>query len=218
MTMITPSYLGETIEYSSLHACRSTLEDPTCDEGDILVGRLFGKSGDGGSEPDNEERQWVVDRSSRGAHFLSPPCRARSGCTKPGLRPCRHSSLGAGRPRKTVLSPHWSKHLATPSEHDLLVNAASWCVTLIGRSRLRADPWCRANCNCSTRPALQIAENFPRSRPHSNIICAPCGVCRHSSGGMTFARSTRILKRACCASLTRRERALIRTSSRLCVS
>ena len=32
MTMITPSYLGETIEYSSLHACRSTLEDPTCHE------------------------------------------------------------------------------------------------------------------------------------------------------------------------------------------
>ena len=34
MTMITPSYLGETIEYSSLHACRSTLEDPTGDLGD----------------------------------------------------------------------------------------------------------------------------------------------------------------------------------------
>ena len=33
MTMITPSYLGETIEYSSLHACRSTLEDPTHDYG-----------------------------------------------------------------------------------------------------------------------------------------------------------------------------------------
>ena len=32
MTMITPSYLGETIEYSSLHACRSTLEDPTQDD------------------------------------------------------------------------------------------------------------------------------------------------------------------------------------------
>ena len=32
MTMITPSYLGETIEYSSLHACRSTLEDPTFEE------------------------------------------------------------------------------------------------------------------------------------------------------------------------------------------
>ena len=35
MTMITPSYLGETIEYSSLHACRSTLEDPT-----VVVGLL----------------------------------------------------------------------------------------------------------------------------------------------------------------------------------
>ena len=34
MTMITPSYLGETIEYSSLHACRSTLEDPTFVVGD----------------------------------------------------------------------------------------------------------------------------------------------------------------------------------------
>ena len=43
MTMITPSYLGETIEYSSLHACRSTLEDPTGEN------RRMGlaKSGDG---------------------------------------------------------------------------------------------------------------------------------------------------------------------------
>ena len=38
MTMITPSYLGETIEYSSLHACRSTLEDPTA----FLVMQLSG--------------------------------------------------------------------------------------------------------------------------------------------------------------------------------
>ena len=35
MTMITPSYLGETIEYSSLHACRSTLEDPTFTDGNF---------------------------------------------------------------------------------------------------------------------------------------------------------------------------------------
>ena len=41
MTMITPSYLGETIEYSSLHACRSTLEDPTCL---VLIGDAVGKS------------------------------------------------------------------------------------------------------------------------------------------------------------------------------
>ena len=40
MTMITPSYLGETIEYSSLHACRSTLEDPTDDTiGEYLTAR-----------------------------------------------------------------------------------------------------------------------------------------------------------------------------------
>ena len=37
MTMITPSYLGETIEYSSLHACRSTLEDPTPRGGLLLA-------------------------------------------------------------------------------------------------------------------------------------------------------------------------------------
>ena len=37
MTMITPSYLGETIEYSSLHACRSTLEDPTSEDEAITI-------------------------------------------------------------------------------------------------------------------------------------------------------------------------------------
>ena len=41
MTMITPSYLGETIEYSSLHACRSTLEDPMPRE--LLAAHLEGK-------------------------------------------------------------------------------------------------------------------------------------------------------------------------------
>ena len=39
MTMITPSYLGETIEYSSLHACRSTLEDPTAGSATVRVDR-----------------------------------------------------------------------------------------------------------------------------------------------------------------------------------
>ena len=43
MTMITPSYLGETIEYSSLHACRSTLEDPTRFAGAAVV--LYAKGG-----------------------------------------------------------------------------------------------------------------------------------------------------------------------------
>ena len=41
MTMITPSYLGETIEYSSLHACRSTLEDPTVESTVDAQRRLY---------------------------------------------------------------------------------------------------------------------------------------------------------------------------------
>ena len=45
MTMITPSYLGETIEYSSLHACRSTLEDPTRE------GHPSGRAALGGERP-----------------------------------------------------------------------------------------------------------------------------------------------------------------------
>ena len=53
MTMITPSYLGETIEYSSLHACRSTLEDPTGDGVTRIVDMLaagvtIGLGSDGG--------------------------------------------------------------------------------------------------------------------------------------------------------------------------
>ena len=44
MTMITPSYLGETIEYSSLHACRSTLEDPTLWTKHGVSGKYFNAS------------------------------------------------------------------------------------------------------------------------------------------------------------------------------
>ena len=48
MTMITPSYLGETIEYSSLHACRSTLEDPTRfhNKYKVIARRLQDQQGD----------------------------------------------------------------------------------------------------------------------------------------------------------------------------
>ena len=48
MTMITPSYLGETIEYSSLHACRSTLEDPTFPDGTITTFEVPGSSMEAG--------------------------------------------------------------------------------------------------------------------------------------------------------------------------
>ena len=68
MTMITPSYLGETIEYSSLHACRSTLEDPTVGAGALGLGSLgaAGLSAVGKDEmdpvidPEEERRQRLV--------------------------------------------------------------------------------------------------------------------------------------------------------------
>ena len=65
MTMITPSYLGETIEYSSLHACRSTLEDPTRLAVQICRGRRHNDVGAGSfilflvgqpNRPTNRER------------------------------------------------------------------------------------------------------------------------------------------------------------------
>ena len=72
MTMITPSYLGETIEYSSLHACRSTLEDPT-------------NSGIGSNSLNAdvnafERLQMVRDRNSSyfGSKYKSCTVRARS--------------------------------------------------------------------------------------------------------------------------------------------
>ena len=55
MTMITPSYLGETIEYSSLHACRSTLEDPTRQVDETLAGGVGH-----GLNPSNIEMQQLL--------------------------------------------------------------------------------------------------------------------------------------------------------------
>ena len=63
MTMITPSYLGETIEYSSLHACRSTLEDPT--DGDVDEDSQVFKDWDE-AEPDRgdktERDAWLAEK------------------------------------------------------------------------------------------------------------------------------------------------------------
>ena len=77
MTMITPSYLGETIEYSSLHACRSTLEDPT------TVGKLEVRPNAGNVIPgsvgisldvrhvDDKTRRSVVDGLLEQANAIS---------------------------------------------------------------------------------------------------------------------------------------------------
>ena len=64
MTMITPSYLGETIEYSSLHACRSTLEDPT--ERTVVLNAMFHNveviAGASPYAATEDEAQRIVDR------------------------------------------------------------------------------------------------------------------------------------------------------------
>ena len=68
MTMITPSYLGETIEYSSLHACRSTLEDPTC------PGRVLARLHLWGAEPDQEPETPKPDPEEEQGPLPAPAC------------------------------------------------------------------------------------------------------------------------------------------------
>ena len=83
MTMITPSYLGETIEYSSLHACRSTLEDPTAEATLFQLNRVRGDKADPDSSKTNLTMglhlgYFLADMLSIGAElryqrWLSPP-------------------------------------------------------------------------------------------------------------------------------------------------
>ena len=72
MTMITPSYLGETIEYSSLHACRSTLEDPTVyDRTTFRLLRTFHYDGEGwGLTQDG--RNLILSDGTATLRFIDP--------------------------------------------------------------------------------------------------------------------------------------------------
>ena len=72
MTMITPSYLGETIEYSSLHACRSTLEDPTKDDtqDEELLAR-YRRAGADAAGPSDAVRAAILAESRRVAAELA---------------------------------------------------------------------------------------------------------------------------------------------------
>ena len=78
MTMITPSYLGETIEYSSLHACRSTLEDPTTNNGAGVASLGFplqlvvAKTNDSnGNATDYQVAQGIYDVLNAGVRVIS---------------------------------------------------------------------------------------------------------------------------------------------------
>ena len=115
MTMITPSYLGETIEYSSLHACRSTLEDPTfakavepgalATRGEIIVAKdEIGVLGTAVFvRPDSPFRQAAhVDEAE--VHLVAVSLRARrSGVAKALMGAFERKALRAGF-RKAVLS------------------------------------------------------------------------------------------------------------------
>ena len=78
MTMITPSYLGETIEYSSLHACRSTLEDPTPKvPGDGTFRAIDGVVSSGPSDswltPDGEYLYQIYGNASKLVGYATRP-------------------------------------------------------------------------------------------------------------------------------------------------
>ena len=77
MTMITPSYLGETIEYSSLHACRSTLEDPTNKEA-ALAKPGYGVSAIGAAEG------WTHQQNEQGDVYQSSRLIVSVGTSHPG--------------------------------------------------------------------------------------------------------------------------------------
>ena len=97
MTMITPSYLGETIEYSSLHACRSTLEDPTRNATDQRVrvppGKVLSKMTERGISLRNWAAEPAAFRRVRGDRCDRRPRRA--GTSSPIGR-CRRQ-VGATR-------------------------------------------------------------------------------------------------------------------------
>ena len=104
MTMITPSYLGETIEYSSLHACRSTLEDPTCRER-IRSDRFLVLNGDdlyGAADLDELARQPagllvqpVEEPRKFGIAFLRPDGTLEKLVEKPSLDGRQLANAGA---------------------------------------------------------------------------------------------------------------------------
>ena len=110
MTMITPSYLGETIEYSSLHACRSTLEDPkphvcrglnTC-KGKGGCGATKGKNacaGQGGCAT-------AAKHDCKGQNA----CKGEGGC---GATPGKNACKGKGSCAVPLSDKTWAKARAT---------------------------------------------------------------------------------------------------------
>ena len=108
MTMITPSYLGETIEYSSLHACRSTLEDPT----QAQIGRA-GETGD------------RFRRTRQGHHFerRSIYVRQRTAYHRNRIRECGDAAK-RGIPSRVIDRTRTTSGTQKLSERSRLVRSA----------------------------------------------------------------------------------------------
>ena len=112
MTMITPSYLGETIEYSSLHACRSTLEDPTS--------RSWGHCGTPAQRVPNRRCYWPLPtRRIRSLCSSGPRLREHLGRIQKDRRHTEYriSSVGQGLFRG---------HPGTHPLHGSTASAADW--------------------------------------------------------------------------------------------
>ena len=107
MTMITPSYLGETIEYSSLHACRSTLEDPTSWKMPSISPARPWRSMRGGMPTPSRSSFPMTDRASRptcSSASANPICRGGAARMRPRAR-IADSVLGCLSPARCLSAP-----------------------------------------------------------------------------------------------------------------
>ena len=144
MTMITPSYLGETIEYSSLHACRSTLEDPTA------AGRRDPRAGRRREHAPLEEeraRRGELRALSRGAH------RGRGGGALRGSpRRAPRADGGASRPVQ---------------RHD------SWCVAASGQGHHpKTTRPAEEATSMTSRPTLSLSIDMAVRQAHGWVAAA----------------------------------------------
>ena len=135
MTMITPSYLGETIEYSSLHACRSTLEDPTV-AGDILLWpRLAGGAAKGLVGQTGEHRRrpagvWPPRQNERPRLARAMEGRSR---TESRLKssPASRGRINPPRPRFYLVTPLLGNPAALVGELDAALAAGDIAAVLL---------------------------------------------------------------------------------------
>ena len=159
MTMITPSYLGETIEYSSLHACRSTLEDPTPEY--YVTANLY-------RPKSTATRRPAVVQSCghyEGGKAAEDYQRACIGLAKKGFVALIFDPMGQGE--RVMFRKPGEKRPGATSEHSL----AGRPTLLIGRTLAHYRIW-------DVMRALDYLETRP------DVDKTRLGMLGHSGGGM----------------------------------